>query len=107
MEQNPELFTDSSIINNSPYSGGWVYRIEPSNWLRETVLLSMADKYRTWLNGEFIRLKDFLASAVQTNTPQSAQVIFQDGGVLKDHVLADLGPEVWEDFQTKFINTAR
>jgi len=107
MEQNPELFTDSSVINNSPYSGGWVYRIEPSNWLRETVLLSMADKYRTWLNGEFIRLKDFLASAVQTNTPQSAQVIFQDGGVLKDHVLADLGPEVWEDFQTKFINTAR
>ena len=66
----------------------------------------MADKYKTWLSGEFTRLKDFLVFAVQTNTPQTACVIYQDGGVLKDHILADLGPEIWEDFQAKFINTA-
>ena len=105
--QNTTLNTDSSLINNSPYSGGWLYMIEPSNWLREIEFLSMADKYRAWLSGEFTRLKDFLAVVLQTKTPQFDQIIVQDGGVLKDHVLADLSPEVWEDFQTKFINTAR
>jgi glycine cleavage system H lipoate-binding protein/ABC-type phosphate transport system substrate-binding protein len=105
--QNDALVTDSSLINLSPYSGGWVYRIEPGNWLREIEFLSMADKYRAWLRGEFSRLKDFLASSLPAGSPGYAQIILQDGGVLKDHVLADLGPEVWEDFQTSFINTAR
>jgi hypothetical protein len=35
-----------------------------------------------------------------------AQVVLQDGGALKDHALADFGPEVWEDFQVKFIDSA-
>jgi hypothetical protein len=33
-------------------------------------------------------------------------VILQDGGELKDNVLADMKPEIWEDFQTSFINTS-
>ncbi len=34
-------------------------------------------------------------------------VILQDGGQLTDNVLADLGPEVWEDFQTNFIDKSK
>ncbi len=34
-------------------------------------------------------------------------VVLQDGGELKDNVLADLGPEVWEEFQTKFIDPSK
>jgi len=104
---NHLLSGNSSMINTAPYSDGWVYVVEPSNWVREIEFLSMADKYKTWLTAEFARLKDFLAASMQVHTPMHAGLILQDGGALKDNVLADLGPEVWEDFQTKFINTSR
>jgi glycine cleavage system H lipoate-binding protein len=104
---NDSLITNSSALNSTPYSDGWVYTIEPTNWLREIQFLSMSEKYRMWLKEEFLRFKDFLATALKTDTPEFAHVAFQDGGALKDNILADLGPEVWEDFQIKFIDTAR
>ncbi len=33
--------------------------------------------------------------------------ILQDGGELRDNILADQGPEVWEEFQRKFIDLSR
>jgi hypothetical protein len=81
--------------------------IEPTNWSLEIQFLSMADKYKTWLKGEFSRLKDFIATAVNANTPEYAFVPLQDGGEMTDNVLAGLGPEVWEDFQTKFIDNVK
>lgn len=106
-EQNQNLTTNSSIVNAAPYAEGWVYLIEPKNWLREIQFLFMAEKYKEWLQDEFVRLKDFLAASVRSNTNVYAHVILQDGGELTDNVLADLGPEVWEDFQNNFINTAK
>jgi len=105
--QNEILITQSSLINSAPYSDGWVYMIEPSNWIREIQFLNMAEKYKTWLNDEFSRLKDFFATALKTNTPEYAHVVYQDGGALKDHILADLEPEIWEDFQTKFMDSVK
>jgi len=104
---NEDLSKNPSLLNKSPYSAGWVYLVEPSNWMREIEFLSMADKYRVWLKAEFTRLKDFLAASLQANSPGQAQLVLQDGGMLRDHVLAELGPEVWEDFQTMFINSSR
>lgn len=103
--QNEILINHSSLLNTAPYYEGWVYMIEPSNWLREIQFLSMAEKYKTWLKVEFSRLKDFFATAFKT--PEFAYVVYQDGGSLKDGILADLGPEVWEDFQTKFMDQER
>jgi len=102
LTQNKALISNSSLINTAPYSEGWVYMIEPANWLREIRFLSMAEKYSTWLKDEFSRLKDFFAIALKT--PEFAHVVYQDGGSMKDSLLADLGPEVWEDFQTKFLD---
>ncbi len=102
--ENTILATDPSILNNSPYSNGWVYAIEPSNWLKETQLMLMAEKYREWLNDEFSRLKDFFQMSVHKHQPQFAQVILSDGGEIKDQVLSQFGPEIWEDFQTQFID---
>jgi glycine cleavage system H lipoate-binding protein len=107
IEHNNALVINSSIINSSPYADGWVYMIEPANWLREIQFLNMAEKYKNWLVQEFTRLKDFLALSLKMGTPEYSKVIFQDGGVLKESILKDLGPEVWEDFQTKFIDTSR
>ncbi|MBC8320359.1 MAG: hypothetical protein H8E34_06540 [Bacteroidetes bacterium] len=105
--QNEILKGNSSLINSSPYSDGWVYTIEPTNWLREIRFLSMEKKYKEWLKSEFSRLKDFLAITLKPNNVEYAYSVLQDGGELKDGILADLGPEVWEDFQTNFIDTSK
>jgi len=102
--QNELLISDSSLLNTAPYEGGWVYTIEPINWPLEIQFLTMAEKYKTWIKDEFSRLKDFFATVAKTDSPEYALIVLQDGGTLKDNVLADLGPEIWEDFQTKFID---
>lgn len=107
LEKNSALDTNSSMLNFSPYNDGWVYRIEPTNWLRENQLLFMADKHRQFIKNEFSRLKDFLADILKADNEKYAQVVLQDGGELIDNTLANLGPEVWEDFQSKFIDPSR
>ncbi len=106
-EINDMLVTEPSKINSSPYAEGWVYMIEPSNWLREVEFLKMVGSYKQWLINEFTRLKDFLAISSKSDSPTFAHVVFQEGGELKDNVLQDLRPEVWEDFQKHFIDTSQ
>jgi hypothetical protein len=107
LEKNSALDTNSAMLNYSPYNDGWVYRIEPTNWLRENQLLFMADKHRQYIKNEFSRLKDFLADILKADNEKYAMVVLQDGGELIDNTLANLGPEVWEDFQSKFIDPSR
>jgi glycine cleavage system H lipoate-binding protein/ABC-type phosphate transport system substrate-binding protein len=106
MDINEQLFDEPSMINASPYTDGWIYMIKPSNYLREIQFLRMADKYREWLKNEIIRLKDFLAASVNLKSLNMAQISYQDGGEIINHVLHEFGPEVWEDFQKKFIETS-
>ena len=107
LEQNKTLILEASLLNSSPFSEGWVYLIEPKNWVRENQFLFMAERYKEWLNDEFSRLKDFFAASVRSNTAVYTHIILQDGGELTDNILAEMGPEVWEDFQTKFIDTSK
>jgi glycine cleavage system H lipoate-binding protein/ABC-type phosphate transport system substrate-binding protein len=107
VDHNESLVTDTTIVNSSPFFKGWVYQIEPKNWLREVQFMFLGQKYVDWLQDEFIRLKDFIAHSANSDKLSYAHVVLQDGGELIDNVLADLGPEVWEDFQTKFIDTSR
>jgi len=104
-KQNEALLSNSSFLNQSPYSDGWVYRIEPSNWFKEIQSLDMSERYRNWLRAEFSRLKDFMAAILKPESPEYAHVVLQDGGELKEGVLSDFGPEVWEDFQANFLDT--
>ena len=106
-EQNKALETDASILNSSPYSDGWVYMLEPKNWMREIEFLFMGDKTKKWLKEEFTRLKEYFSSSARSNSSVYAHIVLQDGGEITDNVLADLAPEIWEDFQTKFIDTSR
>ncbi|HUX94452.1 MAG TPA: hypothetical protein VMV47_01865 [Bacteroidales bacterium] len=106
-EHNSVLETNSGIINSSPYNDGWVYRIEPTNWHRENQLLFYADKYRQYLSQEFTRLKDFLTEVLDSENKEYSHVVMQDGGEFREGVLSQMGPEIWEDFQTKYIDPSR
>ncbi len=106
-ECNQMLMSDASLINASPYDQGWVYVIESDNWLKEIKSYFMADAYKDWLKHEFVRLKDFLAYTVNRHPNPQMQFVMQDGGELKDNILESFGPEVWEEFQIRFINHSR
>lgn len=105
--QNKNLNSNSSLINKSPYSEGWIYRIEPTNWMRDTQFLIFAQGYKEWLKMEFLHLKDFFAVAVRPDFADKAHVVLQDGGVIRKGILKDLKPEVWEDFQTYFLDSSK
>jgi len=103
-KQNETLIVDASKMNSSPYNDGWVYMIEPSNWFKEIQFMDMADKYKKWIDTEFSRIKDFLAATLKPESLEYSHLVLQDGGVLKEGILADFGPEVWDDFQTNFLD---
>ncbi len=107
MQQNQALLASSTMVNSSPYGDGWIYTIEPVSWAREIEFMFMGNDYKEWLTEEFSRLRDFFALSVQSNELVYEHVVLQDGGEITDNVLAELGPEVWEDFQTRFIDTSR
>jgi glycine cleavage system H lipoate-binding protein/ABC-type phosphate transport system substrate-binding protein len=101
---NEELMENPSILNTSPYNEGWIYKIEPSNWLREVEFLKMAENYKQWLINEFTRLKDFIVTSTKLNSTALSPVILQEGGELKDNVLEEFGPATWEEFQKQFLD---
>lgn len=103
-EHNELLGTNTSVLNSSPYNTGWVYVIDPTNWIREIRFLIMERKYKEWIKDEFSRLKDFLSLAQNPNNLSLAYSTLQDGGEIKTGVLQEFGPEVWDDFQTGFID---
>jgi glycine cleavage system H lipoate-binding protein len=102
---NEKLTVNTSVINSSPYNDGWVYTIEPDNWVQESRLMSMAGKYIDRIRQEFTQIKDFLASLPGVGSERYASIVLQDGGELKDGLLEEFGPETWEEFQVKFIDT--
>lgn len=105
--RNRLLVDDTSLLNYSPLQEGWIYIIEPSNWQRESQFLMWIDGYKEWLKNEFTRLKDFIASNRKINNSEYFPVLLQDGGELQDHLLSYMEPEIWEDFQTKFIDASK
>jgi len=103
-EANRKLVDNSSAINSSPYDEGWVYAIKPDNWLKEVIKYLMGESYREWLTTEFSRLKDFIARTVKPDDLSYSKVIMQDGGEIMDNLLENFGPDVWEEFQRRFID---
>ena len=106
-EQNQVLLKSPAKLNTISVTEGWIYKIEPANWLKDTGFMFMVEKYREWLDDEFTRLKDFLANTANNNQLVYQHIVLQDGGELKDEVLADMGPDIWEEFQTRFINVSK
>ena len=104
MEQNSELQNDATLLNNDPFADGWVYTVEPASWMSEMKSYFMGEPYGQWLKDEFIRLKDFFSNGLKFKGSAELVPIMQDGGELRDGVLEDFGPEVWEEFQAAFIN---
>jgi glycine cleavage system H lipoate-binding protein/ABC-type phosphate transport system substrate-binding protein len=105
--QNAALNNDTSLLANTPYTKGWIYMIEPKNWIKEIQFLFMGERYQEWIKEEYTRLKDFFAATSGSSATVQPQYVYQDGGEIIDHVLADMAPEVWEEFQVRFMDTSK
>ena len=104
-EQNTHLTRDPSLLNSSPQAEGWIYKIEPANWFKEVQFLLLGNSYKQWLKKEFQRLKEFLTNSIRMENAVYGHVL-QDGGEIREHILKDLGPEMWEDFQNNFMDVS-
>ena len=101
---NAEAGTDSEILKNDPYNSGWLYAVKPTNWKAETSGFYLAEEASEWIKNELSRFKDFLNISVAKYSPQPAMVTLQEGGEIKAGPLAELQPEVWNDFQKEFLD---
>lgn len=102
---NQQVVEDASTIMNDPYGVGWMFEIKPTAWKNETSTYYLAEEALSWTSSELVRFKDFLAQSLQKHNDTHSLVALQDGGELREHLLADLPNEVWIDFQDKFLRT--
>jgi glycine cleavage system H lipoate-binding protein/ABC-type phosphate transport system substrate-binding protein len=104
---NESIIKDPSRVNDDPYTGGWLYRIEPFNWQVENSSMMMNEAYLEWIKSEFSRLKDFLTSLINAKQNKLPHPVLADGGEIFDNTLCKLGAEVWEEFQYQFIDKTK
>ncbi|MFO7668622.1 MAG: hypothetical protein R6W31_03100 [Bacteroidales bacterium] len=104
LQHNEALLDDASLLNSDPFTAGWVYMLKPLNWKAEMNSFFMGEPYGVWLKAELARLKDFFATGLKFKGSQMMVPVMQDGGEIREGVLKNFGPEVWEEFQSRFIN---
>ena len=104
MESNSELDESPQLLNEDPYSRGWIYKIKPSNWVAETKTCYLAEEATNWSMEELGRFRDFMAVSLKKYSSGPAMLILQDGGELCDNTLSLFPDEVWKDFQKDFLD---
>lgn len=104
VEANAVLAETPGLLNEDPYVKGWMYKIKPVSWVADTNSYFMAEDATQWAVQELERFKDFLGASLGKYSPQSSNLVMQDGGELRDQPLSDLPVEVWQDFQLDFLD---
>jgi glycine cleavage system H protein len=101
---NIELNEKNDLLKTDPYGKGWIYAIQPSNWMVEVSSCYLAEEGTGWMKNELERYKDFLAINLSRSSGLTPYTILQDGGEISDNSLADLPVEFWLNFQKEFLN---
>ncbi|MFB6317822.1 hypothetical protein [Saccharicrinis sp. FJH54] len=101
---NEELIYDATKLNKVPYDEGWIYQITPDNWNIERIYLNSAFKYKKWISQEYTRFKDFITTALSRIDTGLNTVVLQDGGELNENTLSKMSPDIWEEFQSQFLD---
>jgi glycine cleavage system H protein len=105
LDSNSTLNENPGIFNEDPYKKGWVYKIKPSDWRKETKSYFLAEEATNWTAKELDRFKDFLTGGpMRKYTSEPSMILLQDGGEIRDNILSELPNEVWKNFQEEFLN---
>jgi glycine cleavage system H protein len=101
---NPIIDEYPGILNEDPYGDGWMYKIQPSDWVEETKTCYLAEDAVRWSTKELERFKDFMSLSIVKHSPEPSMVILQDGGELSDRALSGMPGDIWQDFQKEFLD---
>lgn len=101
---NKSLSKNPETLNDDPYGNGWILKIKPEKWVAETNSYFLAEDALEWSKQELAKLKDFVTLSIKKTSPESSLVIMQEGGELSDNPLSVMPKEVWQDFQTQFMD---
>lgn len=101
---NSLLEEDPDVLNQDPYTLGWIYKIRPTNWIAETNNYYLAHEATNWSKSELDRFKDFMALSMRKYSAEPALITLQDGGELSDSTISEMPNELWQDFQKEFLN---
>ena len=104
IDTNSTLNENPGILNEDPYEKGWIYKIKPFDWKKETNSYLFAEEATTWAAKELDRFKDFLnGGPMKEFSSEPSMILLQDGGEIRDNILSELPNEVWIDFQEEFL----
>lgn len=70
-------------------------------------MLILGEKAQQWIQNEQARLRDVLAFAERKYDLTAQPILLQEGGEIADQVLESLAPEVWEEFQSEFLDAVK
>ncbi len=92
---------------NKEFTQNWLFDIEPKRWDMEKSMLILGEKAQQWIRQEQARLRDVLAFAEAKYGLSPQPILLQEGGEIADNVLESLAPELWEEFQSEFIDAVK
>ncbi len=92
---------------NNEFTENWLFDMEPQRWDLEKTMLVLGEKAQQWIQQEQARLRDVLAFAERKYDLNVQPVLLQEGGEVADHVLESMSPEIWEEFQSEFIDAVK
>ncbi|MCF8225141.1 MAG: glycine cleavage system protein H [Bacteroidales bacterium] len=102
---NMSLKEDRGKINQDPYGKGWLYRIEPEKWKTETAACLMSEDAEEWAKNELERVKDFFSGSFgKVRSADLPPVVLQEGGELKNALLAEMPEDIWRKFQSEILD---
>ena len=104
VQANPLLLENPGLLNQDPYERGWIYSVQPANWIEETRSYYFAEEAIKWSKKELERFKDFITLSLYKYSPEPSMVILQEGGELSDNALSGMPDEIWQDFQEEFLD---
>jgi len=104
MEANSALANNPGVLNEAPYTKGWMYKIKPVSWIADTSSYFLAEDATLWAKQELERFKDFLSTSIGKFSPMPSNILLQDGGELIDQPLSELPDEIWQEFQQDFLS---
>jgi glycine cleavage system H protein len=96
-----ELPWHPEMIQDNPYTEGWICSVRPKNLSQSLKNLLAADDAKAWLKTEAQRFQEFFAAQAVDNM-QLGHVL-QDGGQLAGGVLEFADDETWKQFNEMFL----
>jgi hypothetical protein len=104
LKTNSGLARHPELLNDECLEKGWLFKVKPSDWRKETESYYLAEDAVNWQKKELDRFKEFMTGGPgRKYVSPEAMVIMQDGGEIRNNVLSELPGVLWDEFQKEFL----